>query len=113
MAAAHLRSAASFHASLALLEAAGPEAEQAGRLDLQARILGLRGNVLARMGRAEEGLTTVRAGLGLALEHDLTVAATEISSFEATTTVQFQANCFKSFRWCRLRKYHIAENEKT
>lgn len=76
--AAHPRSAASFHAALALLEVASPEAETAGRLDLQTRILALRGNVPARFGRAEEGLGDVRAGLALALEHNLTVAATEI-----------------------------------
>ncbi len=77
-AAAHLRSAASFTAALALLRSARGEARQAGRLDLEARAIGLEGNVLARMGRGDEGLGLVREGLTLALDGGLTAAAAEL-----------------------------------
>jgi DNA-binding CsgD family transcriptional regulator len=77
-AAAHLRSAARFRAALDVLSTAAEEAERAGRADLRARILGLEGNVRARMGHAAEGLALVRAGLALALEHNLAGAAAEI-----------------------------------
>lgn len=78
LAAAHLRSAAHFHAALALLDTARAEAAQARRLDVQARILGLEGNVRARLGQGEQGLELVRAGLALALEHNLSAAATDV-----------------------------------
>jgi ATP/maltotriose-dependent transcriptional regulator MalT len=78
MAAAHLRSAAIFYPALALLDTARAEAERAGRLDLQARILGLEGNVRARLGQSTQGLELVRAGLALALEHNVIDAATDI-----------------------------------
>lgn len=77
-AAAHLRSAASFRAALALLENARAEAHSAARPDLEARVLGLEGNVRVRMGEGSGGLELVRAGLTLALEHNLSGAAAEI-----------------------------------
>ena len=77
-AAAHLRSAADFTAALALLDLARTEARDAGRVDLEARALGLEGNVLARMGRAGDGLPLVRQGLTLALDSGLTAAAAEL-----------------------------------
>lgn len=77
-AAAYLRSAASYHAALSLLVTAHTEAASAARWDLQARILGLEGNVRVRLGASAEGLALVRAGLALALEHQLTGAATEV-----------------------------------
>ena len=77
-AAAHLRSAASFPAALDTLAAARPDAEAAGRADLLLRIDGLRGNVLARMGRAREGLATVRASLDAALAQALAGPAAEL-----------------------------------
>jgi DNA-binding NarL/FixJ family response regulator len=75
-AAAHLRSAASFRAALALLETAKAEAGE--RPDLQARILGLEGNVRARMGEGGAAVELVRAGLAVALEHNLSGAAAEV-----------------------------------
>jgi len=78
VAAGHLRSAASFRAALSLLETAGEQARGAGRLDLQARILGQEGNVRARMGQGQAGVELVRAGLALALEHGYTGPAAEI-----------------------------------
>ena len=76
--AAHLRSASSFRAALGLLETAGQQARAAGRADLQARILGLEGNVRARMGERHDGVELVRAGLAMALEHGLAGPAAEI-----------------------------------
>ncbi|MFN8484241.1 MAG: AAA family ATPase [Anaerolineae bacterium] len=77
-AAAHLRSASRYRAALAILSTAATEAQQAGRPDLQARILGLTGNVQARMGQAADGLALVQQGLALALENNLAGAAAEI-----------------------------------
>lgn len=77
-AAAHLRSAANFTAALGLLGTARSEAREAGRADLEARAIGLEGNVLARMGKGEDGLRLVREGLTLALDGGLTTAAAEL-----------------------------------
>ena len=77
-AATHLRSAASFRPALQLLELARADARAAGRADLEARIMGLEGNVRARMGEGEEGLELVRAALTMALDRNLTAAAAEI-----------------------------------
>ncbi|MGZ4185518.1 MAG: ATP-binding protein [Solirubrobacteraceae bacterium] len=76
--ATHLRSAASFHAALAVLKTAKSEAERSARPDLEARALGLEGNVRARMGEERRSLRLVRAGLALALEHNQAGAAAEI-----------------------------------
>ncbi|MGE5829135.1 MAG: LuxR C-terminal-related transcriptional regulator, partial [Micromonosporaceae bacterium] len=76
--AAHLRSAASFRAALDLLDSAEADAGVAARVDLTCRIGGLRGNVLARMGRAAEGVPMVRSSLELALRHGLSAPAAEI-----------------------------------
>ena len=77
-AAIHLRSASSYHAALGLIATAQSEAANVERWDLQARLLGLEGNVRARLGEGEAGLALVRAGLALALEHHLTGPATEV-----------------------------------
>jgi DNA-binding CsgD family transcriptional regulator len=77
-AAAHLRSAASFRAALQLAELAGRDARAAGRVDLQARVQALEGNVRARMGEGRAGLDLVRTALTTALDHNLTAAAAEI-----------------------------------
>jgi hypothetical protein len=71
-AAGHLRSAAIFAPALEMLEVAAREAAEAGRLDLQARVLGQQGNARTRLGEYDHGLELVRAGLALALEHNLT-----------------------------------------
>jgi tetratricopeptide (TPR) repeat protein len=76
--AAHLRSAGSFRAALSLLETAGQQAREAGRVDLQARILGQEGNVRARIGEGHTAVELVRAALAMALEHGLTGPAAEI-----------------------------------
>jgi DNA-binding CsgD family transcriptional regulator len=76
--AAHLRSAARFRSTLDLLATAAEEALSAEQGDLQARIMGLEGNVRARMGQADEGLALVRRALTLALDQNQAGAAAEI-----------------------------------
>ena len=62
-----------------LARAAGDEASSAGRLDLRVRALGLEGLARAKQGDDYDGgLETIRSGLALALEHDLTAAAAEL-----------------------------------
>ena len=74
----HVQGVGSFSAALELVAAAAEEAEQAGRQDLIARALGLKGYLLAKLGQFEAGRETVEAGLALALEHNLTGPAAEI-----------------------------------
>lgn len=76
--AAHQRSAASFSAALATLAVAETDAAASGRLDLQLRARGLRGNVLARLGRAKEGVAELRAALDQALAVPLSDVAGEL-----------------------------------
>jgi DNA-binding CsgD family transcriptional regulator/tetratricopeptide (TPR) repeat protein len=77
-AAAHLRSAARFRAALGLLDRARRDANEAGRIDLEARILGLEGNVRARMGEGSDAVDLVRSALATALDNGLTGPAAEI-----------------------------------
>jgi predicted ATPase/DNA-binding CsgD family transcriptional regulator len=77
-AAAHLRSAASFRAALEVLAVARTEAASVDRPDLEARVMGLEGNVLARLGQSETGLELVRLGLSRALDHGAAGAAAEL-----------------------------------
>jgi ATP/maltotriose-dependent transcriptional regulator MalT len=77
-AATHLRSAGSFGAALQLARIARQEAVAARRVDLEARILGLEGNIRARMGEGRDGLEVVRGALTMALDHNLPGAAAEI-----------------------------------
>jgi len=74
----YLRYAARHSEAIELAQAAVKDAEQAKRLDLRARALGLKGVAKAKRGEYEDGLKTVRAGLTLALEHDLTPVAAEL-----------------------------------
>lgn len=76
--AVHLRAAAGYRAALQELDRARPDARAAGRLDLVSRIDGLRGNLLVRAGRTEEGLPLVREALELALAHGLPAPAAEV-----------------------------------
>ena len=52
--------------------ACSPDARQAGRIDLEARILGLEGNVRARMGEGSDAVELVRTALATALDAGLT-----------------------------------------
>jgi DNA-binding CsgD family transcriptional regulator/tetratricopeptide (TPR) repeat protein len=76
--ATHLRSAASFRAALDVIGVALEDLRGGEHPDLIARAEGLRGNVLARMGRADEGVTVVQAALDLALRHGAADVAAEI-----------------------------------
>jgi DNA-binding NarL/FixJ family response regulator len=76
--AAHLRSAASFSAALATLNAASADAQACGRTDLLLRIQGLRGNVLSRQGQHRDGIAALRAALDQALAESLPDTAAEL-----------------------------------
>ena len=77
-AATHLQSAGDHAKGSALASVAAAEAQQAGRIDLRARALGVEGVALAKRGRADDGFERIRAGLSLALEHELTGVAAEV-----------------------------------
>lgn len=74
----HERLGARYRDAIELARAAAEEATTAQRTDLRARALGLEGVARAKGGDFEAGLETVRAGLALALEHDLTAVAAEL-----------------------------------
>jgi DNA-binding NarL/FixJ family response regulator len=74
----HHRRRAEYVEAIAFSQAATEDAERAERVDIAARVLGLRGVVEAKGGDYERGLESVRGGLALALEHDLTPIAAEL-----------------------------------
>jgi DNA-binding NarL/FixJ family response regulator len=74
----HHRRGARYAEATELAKLAAAEARAAERVDLDARVLGLQGVVEAKGGNFEQGLESVRAGLSLALEHDLTPVAAEL-----------------------------------
>jgi DNA-binding CsgD family transcriptional regulator len=74
--AAHLRGAARYSPALTVLDQVLADAGASGRADLVLRAEGMRGNMLARLGRPGEGLPAVRASLDAALAlRELEVAA--------------------------------------
>jgi DNA-binding NarL/FixJ family response regulator len=78
IAAGYLQSAGKHTEAVELASRAVEEATRAERTDLRARALGLQGAAMAKRGELEAGLQTVRAGLSLALEHELTAEAAEV-----------------------------------
>jgi DNA-binding NarL/FixJ family response regulator len=74
----HHRRSARYREAIELAEVAVAEATAAGRNDLRARLLGLKGVAEAKGGNYQGGLASVRAGLALALEEDLTPVAAEL-----------------------------------
>jgi len=74
----HHRRGARYAEAIELAKLAAAEARAADRVDLDARVLGLQGVVEAKGGDFEQGLESVRTGLALALEHDLTPVAAEL-----------------------------------
>jgi DNA-binding NarL/FixJ family response regulator len=74
----HHRRRAEYGEAIELAQAAAEEAKAAERVDIGARVLGLRGVVEAKGGDYARGLESVRGGLALALEHDLTPIAAEL-----------------------------------
>lgn len=74
----HHRRQARYAEATELAGLATADAKAAARVDVEARVLGLRGVVEAKGGEFERGLESVRSGLALALEHDLTSVAAEL-----------------------------------
>jgi len=74
----HHRRGGRYSEAIELAELADGEARRAARVDVEARVLGLRGVVEAKGGDFERGMESVRSGLALALEHDLTPVAAEL-----------------------------------
>ena len=74
----HHRRGARYREAVELAEIAAAEASGAGRTDLRARLLGLKGVAEAKGGDYEAGLASVRAGLALALEEEMTPVAAEL-----------------------------------
>ncbi|MEA2385916.1 MAG: hypothetical protein QOJ22_90, partial [Thermoleophilaceae bacterium] len=74
----HRRIGAKYSDAIELAVCAAEDATLADRRDLHARALGLEGVARAKRGDYEDGLETVRTGLALALEHDLTAVAAEL-----------------------------------
>ncbi len=74
----HHRRGARYGEAIELATLAAEEARAAERVDIDARVLGLQGVVEAKGGEFERGLESVRSGLALALEHDLTPVAAEL-----------------------------------
>jgi DNA-binding NarL/FixJ family response regulator len=74
----HHRRGGRYREAIELTEVAVAEASAGDRADLKARLLGLQGVAQAKGGDYEGGLATVRAGLALALEEDLTPVAAEL-----------------------------------
>ncbi|HEX6027197.1 MAG TPA: response regulator transcription factor, partial [Solirubrobacter sp.] len=76
--AAYQQSAGRHGEAVELAVAAAEEATRAERTDLRARALGLEGVARAKRGEHAAGVDTIRAGLSLALEHELTTEAAEL-----------------------------------
>jgi DNA-binding CsgD family transcriptional regulator/tetratricopeptide (TPR) repeat protein len=78
IAAGYLQSAGKHGEAVELTRQAGEEAGRAERTDLRARALGLQGVARVKGGDFDEGTETIRAGLSLALEHEVTLVAAEV-----------------------------------
>jgi DNA-binding CsgD family transcriptional regulator len=78
VAAAYLQSAGNHAEAAATARTAGEESTRAERPGLRARAMGLEGVARVKLGAFGEGIATIRAGLALALEHELTLEAAEI-----------------------------------
>jgi DNA-binding CsgD family transcriptional regulator len=78
VAAGYLQAKAEHGEAVGMARAAREESERSDRIDLRARAMGLEGVALAKQGEFDAGLETIRAGLSLALEHDLTAEAADV-----------------------------------
>jgi DNA-binding CsgD family transcriptional regulator len=78
VAAAYLQSAGCHSEAVATARLAGEEAVRAERSDLRARAMGLEGVARVKLGTFDDGIAVIRAGLSLALAHELTLEAAEI-----------------------------------
>ncbi len=86
--AAHLDGACHFSAAVEAATLAAADAAQAGRVDLQASALAVKGESLAKLGQYELGRQTVDAALALALEHNLIGPASDAYSSLAAVLQQ-------------------------
>jgi len=73
-----LRMSAQYEEAMTLASRARAAAEEAGRLDLRLRALGIEGMARAKHGSYEAGLETVRSALAVALEHAMTIVSAEL-----------------------------------
>jgi ATP/maltotriose-dependent transcriptional regulator MalT len=78
IAAGYHQSAGRHAAAVELATHAGDEARRAERPDLRARALGFEGVARVKRGDVDAGLETLRAGLALALEHQLPAVTAEV-----------------------------------
>lgn len=78
LAADQLTNAGLYADAVELTRRAGDEASRAERTDLRARVLGLEGLARVKAGEFDQGMEAIRAGLSLALEHELTLVAAEV-----------------------------------
>jgi DNA-binding CsgD family transcriptional regulator/tetratricopeptide (TPR) repeat protein len=78
IAAGYLQAAGRHAEAVETARIAGDEAVRAERADLRARAMGLEGVAVVKGGDLEGGIPVIRAGLSLALEHDLTAEAAEV-----------------------------------
>jgi DNA-binding CsgD family transcriptional regulator len=78
MAAVYLHSTGRYAEVADPLDLAGEEAARAERTDLRARVLALQGIGQVKSGEFDEGVQRIRAGLSLALEHELPLAVAEV-----------------------------------
>ena len=74
----HHRRGGRYAEAIELAQVASEEANAADRPDLGARTLGVRGVAEAKGGEFDAGLASVREGLAIALEHELTPTAAEL-----------------------------------
>jgi DNA-binding NarL/FixJ family response regulator len=88
IAAEQLEATGNRRAALELVLAASAEAARGERTDLTALALGFEGQLRVELGEIERGLRAVRAGLGLALEHDLVGPAAELHYRLATAVTE-------------------------
>ncbi len=75
---AYMQAAGDHDAAVATAALAREEARAAGRVDIEARALGLEGVARAKRGEHAEGVDTVREGLQLALAGDLSAVAGDV-----------------------------------
>jgi DNA-binding NarL/FixJ family response regulator len=88
-----LRISAQHGEAMVLASGARAAAEEAGRMDLRLRALGVEGMARAKHGEYEAGLVTVRAALAVALEHGMTVVAAEL--YQRLSVVLYDAADFR------------------
>jgi DNA-binding CsgD family transcriptional regulator len=78
IAAGYMQSRGGHTEAVELARQAGQEAARAERHDLRARAFGVEGVATVKGGAYEEGLATIRNGLSLALDRELTLVAAEV-----------------------------------